>query len=320
MPDSATPLAELISVRDWLRYAVSRFNAAGLAYGHGTESALDEAAFLILSALHLDVSELEPWLDARLTTPERRRILDLVEARIFTRKPAPYLVGAAYIRGRRFKADERAIVPRSFLAELICDRLDEGQDHFPPFPVETPVLRILDLCTGGGSLAILCALAFPEATVDAVDISAAALALARENVTAYDLEERIRLVEGDLFAPLGDERYDLIVSNPPYVTDASISAFPPEYRAEPDLAHRGGADGLDLVRRIIAAAGRHLHPTGQVVIEIGQAAAALVEAFPGQPFVWLETATSSHEVVALPASALESNGRPPRSRRPGRRS
>jgi len=318
MTESQSTIAELITLRDWLRYAVSRFNAAGLVYGHGTERAVDEAAFLILSALDLGVDELDPWLDARLTTDERKHVLTLIEARISTRKPAPYLVGAAYIRGHRFKVDERAIVPRSFIAELICDRMEDGEEHFPPLPSGQPASRILDLCTGGGSLAILAALAFPDAMIDAVDMSPSALALAGENVAAHGLADRICLLEGDLFEPVGDVRYDLIISNPPYVTDAAVSAFPPEYRAEPEMAHRGGLDGLDLVRRILVGAAQHLEPDGQIVIEIGQAASALVESFPDLPFVWLETATSSGEVVALSAAALQANApqKRPRSRRP----
>ncbi len=320
MSKCAGRLAELITVRDWLRYAVSRFNAAQLAYGHGTDRALDEAAFLILASLSLDVAELDPWLDARLTTPERKRLDDLIEARIATRKPAPYLVGVAYVRGRRFRVDERAIVPRSFVAELLCDRMDEGDEHFPPLPLGAPPSRILDLCTGGGSLAILAALAFPEASVDAVDLSAQALALARDNVADYGLGDRVRLLEGDLFAPLGDAKYDLIISNPPYVTDAAVASFPPEHRAEPELAHRGGADGLDIVRRVLAEAGRHLTPTGQIVVEVGQAGPALIKSYPDLPFVWLETATSTGEVAAIPASALQSPSSPRRdtSRRPRR--
>lgn len=304
MPEHDRSLDELITVRDWLRYAVSRFNGANLVYGHGTERALDEAAFLILSALHLDMDDLDPWLDARLTTPERKRIADLIDTRITTRKPAPYLVGAAYIRGHRFKSDERAIVPRSFIAELLCDRIEDGDEHFPPIAPEKPILRILDLCTGGGSLAILAGLAFPDARIDAIDVSKPALELASENVANYGLGDRIRLLEGNLFHPVTNERYDLIISNPPYVTDAAVREFPPEYRAEPELAHRGGEDGLDLVAHILTEAGRHLAPEGQIVIEIGEAGPALVDRFPSLPFVWIETATSSGEVVALAAPAL----------------
>lgn len=321
MTQSPARSDELRSIRDWLRYAVSRFNEAGLVYGHGTERALDEAAFLILSALHLDQSELDPWLDARLTTGERQRLADLIEARISTRKPAPYLVGHAYVRGRRFRADARAIVPRSYIAELLCDRMDEGEEHFPPFPAERPVARILDLCTGGGSLAILAAQAFTGATVDAVDLSAEALALAAENVAAFALERRVQLLQGDLFEPLGDQRYDLIVCNPPYVADVAVDNFPPEYKSEPQLAHRAGADGLDIVRRVLDGAGRRLAPDGQIVIEIGQTGEALRSAYPGLPFTWLETRTSSGEVVALPAHALLAKPKPvarPRANRLGR--
>ncbi len=321
MPGENDRLTELITVRDWLRYAVSRFNAAGLVYGHGTERALDEAAFIILVALELDVTELEPWLEARLTTQERQRIAELIDVRITTRKPAPYLVGVAYIRGRRFRVDERAIVPRSYIAELLCDRMDEDETLFPPLPSPMPVQSILDLCTGGGSLAVLAALAFPEAAVDAVDISADALALARENIGAYELDDRIRLFQGDLFAPLGGRRYDLILTNPPYVTDAAVAAFPPEYKAEPELAHRAGSDGLDLARRILADASSYLAPDGQIIIEVGHAGQQLAASFPDLPFVWIETATSSGEVAALPASAFHDSSKPrfPASKAPPKR-
>lgn len=315
MTTSSERIAELQTLRDWLRHAVSRFNAAGLAYGHGTDCALDEAAFMILASLHLDLDTLDPWLEARLTLAERSRLDALIEARVTTRKPAPYLVGVAAIRGRRFHVDERTIVPRSFLGELLCDRMDEGDEGFPPLPLAAPVTRILDLCTGGGSLAILAAEAFPEAEVDAVDVSAGALEVATRNVAAHGLENRVHLIVGDLFSGLGEQRYDLILSNPPYVTDAAMAAFPPEHRAEPPLAHCGGADGLDLVRRILEAAGRHLEPNGQIVVEIGQAREALEAAYPELAFLWLETATSEGEVFALPASALQDQpSRTPRGR------
>lgn len=306
MTDVSGRIAELHTLRDWLRHAVSRFNEAGLVYGHGTDCALDEAAFMILATLHLDLDTLDPWLDARLTISERKLLDAVIDARVATRKPAPYLVGLAEIRGRRFQVDERTIVPRSFIGELLCDRMDEGDEHFPPLPLTRPVARILDLCTGGGSLAVLSAQAFPEARVDAADISPAALEVAAKNVAAHGLEGRIELITSDLFSGLSDRRYDLILSNPPYVTDAAIAAFPPEHRAEPVLAHRGGADGLDIVRRILREAGRHLEPHGQIVVEIGDARDALDADYPALPFVWLETAISSGEVFALPAAALRS--------------
>lgn len=315
MTETSDRLTSLATLRDWLRYAVSRFNAAGLSYGHGTERALDEAAFLILSSLDLDVDDLDPWLEARLTDEERRRIASLIDARIEQRKPAAYLLGRAWIRRWRFRADERAIVPRSFIGEMIADRLDQGEEHFPPLPAKRAPTRILDMCTGGGSLAILAALAFPEATVDAVDISPPALALAKENVSDYGLGDRVRLFEGDLFSALPSGRYGLIMSNPPYVTEASAAAFPPEHQAEPRLAHVAGADGLDCVRRILASAGGYLEADGQIVVEVGAGQQALEAAFPDLPFVWLDTETASAEVFVLPASALSSPSAPSRRRR-----
>jgi ribosomal protein L3 glutamine methyltransferase len=316
---TADDLRDLVTIRDWLRYAVSRFNAADIAYGHGTDRALDEAAFLILSALSLDIDELDPWLEARLTLEERGRLAGLIDARVERRLPAPYLVGAAYIRGHRFKSDARAIVPRSFIGELLCDRIEEGEEHFPPLPAEGVISRVLDICTGGGSLAVLAAMAFPDAVIDAVDISPPALALARENVEAHRLGDRIRLLAGDLFQPVDGAQYDLIISNPPYVTDAAMDVFPPEHRAEPELAHRGGSDGLTVVRRLLADAGKHLAPGGQIVIEAGDARAAMEASFPDLPLVWVETRSSSGEVFALPASAIRSAtaiaGRPAGRRR-----
>ncbi len=292
------PVDVLLTVRDWLRYGVTRFNAAGLAYGHGTANALDEAAFLILETLRLPIDQLEPWFDARLTRSERAALRDIIDARIETRKPAPYLTKSAYIRGRRFFVDERVIVPRSYIGEL----LDEGLDGVVPHFGE--VADVLDLCTGGGSLAVLAAEAFPAAHVDAVDISASAHEVADCNVRDYGLAERIAIVHSDLFAALEGKRYDLILSNPPYVTAESVAAFPLEHRAEPQLAHLGGCDGLDLVRRILTGAGDHLNPDGVLIVEIGQARPALEAAYPDLPFLWLDTAESEGEVFALNAADL----------------
>lgn len=313
MSHDADAIESLLTVRDWLRHATSRFNAAGLVYGHGTETAIDEAAFLILSTLELPIDSLEPWLDARLTRAERQRISTIVNARISTRKPAPYLTGTAWIRGHRFHVDGRVIVPRSFIGELLADAIAVGECDAVGHPLGiTPgsVNKVLDLCTGGGSLAILVALAFPDAHIDAVDLSAGALEVAKKNVAAYDLAERIALVQSDLFAGLAGRRYDLIVSNPPYVTDASLAAFPPEYQAEPRLAHAGGSDGLDVVHRILALAPQHLESGGALVVEIGQAREELLRAYPKLPFLWLDTAASEGEVFSLLAGDLASVRQP----------
>lgn len=304
-----TEADELITARDLLRFAVSRFNAAKLSYGHGTSTALDEAAFLLLEALKLPIDDINPWLDARLTRAERERLLGLIDARVTTRKPAAYLVGRAYIQDLGFAVDERVIVPRSYLGELLLTG-GLGPEGIDVLPEEDGPVAVLDLCTGGGSLAIIAAREFPQAHVDAVDVSADALAVARTNVDAYGLGERIELLHGDLFAPVRKRRYDLIVSNPPYVAAAEVAAFPPEYRAEPQLAHLGGDDGLDLVRRILREAAAHLTPTGGLLCEVGTGR-DLLEAEFDLPFTWLDTEESEGEVFWIGNSAL-SRGRTPR--------
>lgn len=299
MTSTPSVLDDLASVRDWLRYAVSRFNEGKLVYGHGTETAFDEAAFMILSALHLDIDELEPWLDARLTLDERRAIHHVIDQRVTTRKPASYIMGAAYISGHRFYVDERVIVPRSFIGELLVkdSQLFTSAEAWR-------VNRILDLCTGSGCLAILAAEEFPNAIVDAVDISAEALEVAKINVATYGMDDRVRLIQSNLFKGLAGERYDIIISNPPYVTTDAVAAFPPEYQAEPQIAHLGGDDGLDLVRQILKEARAHLTPDGTLVVEVGQANEALDAAYPDLPFTWLDTEGSEGEVFSLEASDL----------------
>jgi ribosomal protein L3 glutamine methyltransferase len=292
------PQAELLTVRDWLRYAVSRFNAAQLAYGHGTHTALDEAAYLLLNRLHLPVDDINPWLDATLLPEERQKLYDIVEERISSRKPAAYLTREAWIGKNRFYVDERVIVPRSFIGELLTTgglaHLRLGGDNEP---------RVLDLCTGSGCLAILCALAFENARVDASDVSPDALDVAARNVHEYRLQDRIVLAQGDLFAPWVGNRYDLIVANPPYVDDAARAAFPPEYAAEPAIAHAGGADGLAIVRRILAEGADFLTPNGTLVVEIGSGRTILEQQYPQVDFLWLDTAESEGEVFALSTSA-----------------
>jgi ribosomal protein L3 glutamine methyltransferase len=297
-PDADERITELVTVRDWARYAVSRFSAANLTYGHGTASAVDEAAFLILETLRLPIDDIGPWLDARLLPAERAALRDIVEARITTRKPAPYLTGSAYIQGRRFFVDDRVIVPRSYIGELLCagaiNGLVEGRE----------ITTILDLCTGSGALAILAAQVFPAARVTAVDISGDALDVARRNLDLHDLSDRITLVESDMFSALGKERFDLILSNPPYVARAEVDAFAPEYRAEPEIAHLGGEDGLDLVHWILSSAEQHLTPDGLLVVEVGTGRALLEERYPDLDVLSLDTEDSEGEVFAIEARAL----------------
>jgi ribosomal protein L3 glutamine methyltransferase len=307
--DAAERLATLLTPRDWFRYAVSRFQSARLVFGHGAINAVDEAAFLILEALSLPVDALDPFADARLLTGERQRLDSLIEARVATRKPAAYLLNRTYIQGVPFYVDERVIVPRSFIGELLFGGLvGAGGLIEEPEAVES----VLDLCTGGGSLAILAARVFPNARVDAADVSPDALAVAARNVAEHELGDRIRLVESDLFSELAGRRYDLILTNPPYVTSAAVAAFPPEYAAEPRLAHIGGEDGLDLVRRIVAGARAHLNPGAAMVCEIGDGRAAFETSFPDLEAVWLDTAESEGEVFYAAAEALPA---PAKSRR-----
>ncbi|MEW6120566.1 MAG: 50S ribosomal protein L3 N(5)-glutamine methyltransferase [Pseudomonadota bacterium] len=283
----------LVTVRDWLRFAVSRFNEAKLFFGHGSDNAFDEAAYLILHTLHLPLDRLEPFLDASLTHGEADSLLRMIERRIRDRVPAAYLTGEAWLAGHRFVVDERVIVPRSFIAELLGEQL-------APW-VEDPdaVSGVLDLCTGSGCLAILAALAFPNARVDAVDLSKDALAVAAQNVADYGMEERIALVESDLFAALKGRTYDVIVSNPPYVNAESVAALPPEYQAEPALALGSGEDGLDATRQILAATRAHLNPGGVLVVEIGHNRDALEAAYPALPFTWLDTVGGDQFVFLL---------------------
>jgi ribosomal protein L3 glutamine methyltransferase len=295
--------------RDWLRYAISRFREAKLVFGHGATTALDEAAYLVLESLHLPIDTLDPFLDAKLTLSERRRLDALIEARVTTRKPAAYLLNRAYIQGVPFYVDERVIVPRSFIGELLMTTLSEDTALLGD-PEET--LRVLDLCTGGGSLAILAARVFPHAAIDAVDLSADALAVARRNVEEHGLAERVRLLEGDLFQPLDGERYDVILTNPPYVGADAVAAFPPEYAAEPRMAHAGGADGLDIVRRILAEAPRRLTAGGALVCEIGRGRDLILRDYPDLPFVWLDTEESAGEVFLLRAADFAGPKRRPR--------
>ncbi len=291
-------VAELATVRDWLRHAVSRFNAAGLVYGHGTDTALDDAAFLILAALDLPIDQLEPWLDARLTLGERRRLDALIEARVTTRRPTAYVLGEAWMQGYRFAVDERVSVPRAHLGELLA------QDAVLLAQNPEAIGCVLDLCTGSGCLAIIAAHQFMHAHVDAVDISTDALAAAERNIADHGLALRVTPIRSDLFAALDGRRYDMIVAHPPAATRAAVAAFPPEYRHEPRLAYEAGADGLDVVRRILEAARGHLSDHGTLVVEVGQARPALEALYPEIDFHWLDTPGHAGAVFMLPAEAL----------------
>ncbi len=296
--------ARLATLRGWLEYAERRFRRARLCFGHGTSTARDEAAWLLTHALRLPHERLERSLARELTPAERRRADRLIEQRVRTRSPLAYLIHEAWLCGQRFYVNERVIVPRSFIAELLHDRIR------PWVARPSRVRRALDLCTGSGSLAVLMALAFPRARVDATDISRAALAVARRNVNAHGVGRRVRLARADLFAGLPDEKYDLIVANPPYVDARSMGRLPREYRHEPKLALAGGRDGLRFVRRILREAALFLRPDGLLVVEIGHNRRALENAFPRIPFIWPETSAGYASVFLLRCEDLpgESSG------------
>lgn len=283
----------LHTLRDCLRFAVSRFNEAGLFFGHGSSDAYDEAAYLILHTLHLPLDRLEPFLDAQLTSSERNEVLNIIQRRVEQRIPAAYLTHEAFLGDFSFYVDERVIVPRSFIAELLREQL-------APWIAEPEEIgSVLDLCTGSGCLAILAAHAFPCATVDAVDLSPDALAVAERNVADYGLQDRISLIESDLFAKLQGRQYDLIISNPPYVDAPSVAALPQEYLHEPKLALGSGEDGLDATRKILEHAAEHLTDNGILVVEIGHNRDALEAAYPNLPFTWLEVSAGDQFVFML---------------------
>ncbi len=290
-------LAELITLRDWLRYACTRFSRAGVAFGQGTDNAWDEAVWLGLWSLGLAPDHLEPFLDARLLAAERGALAALIERRCAERVPSAYLTGEAWLRGVRFACDARALVPRSLIAEAIDTVL-------PSWLADREPCTVLDLCTGGGSLAILAALRFARARVDATDLSADALALAAVNVALHELGERVSLHQGDLFDAVATRRYDLILCNPPYVCEASMRVLPREFVHEPRAALAGGDDGMALVRRIIAGARTHLSPRGLLVLEIGHEAAHFEAAFPGLEFAYLPVAAGDNLLVLVTREQL----------------
>ncbi|PJX22985.1 50S ribosomal protein L3 N(5)-glutamine methyltransferase [Advenella sp. S44] len=290
---------ELKTVRDVIRYAVSRFNDAQLAFGHGSDNAWDEAVYLVLSTLHLPLDTLDPFLDARLLDDEKKKCISLIELRVKKRVPLAYLTGEAWLQGQRFLVDKRVIVPRSPISELLAEQLEPWIDE------PDSVQDVLDLCTGSGCLAILAALAFPNAHVDAVDLSDHAVRLAQRNVEMYKLQAQVNVLQGDLYAPLEGRRYDVIVCNPPYVNSTAMAQLPSEYQQEPVLALAGGDDGMDIVRHILDQACVHLKDDGFIILEIGNEYENFINAFPTLNPVFLETAHSDDSLLLLTREQLQ---------------
>jgi ribosomal protein L3 glutamine methyltransferase len=287
------------TVRDLLRYAVTRFNSSKLFFGHGSNNAFDEAAYLVLHALSLPLDRLDPFLDAKLLPEEIERVLTVIERRTKDRVPASYLTNEAWLGGYRFYVDERVLVPRSFIAELIPEQFSPWIDN--PDAVE----NILELCTGSGCLPIMLADAFPSAHVDAVDISSEALAVAHRNVDEYAMQDRITLIESDLYVNVPEKKYDIIVTNPPYVNADSMSKLPQEYRAEPEIALAGGDDGMDLVRQIVAGAAQRLNSKGILIVEIGNERQYAEAAFSELELTWLSTSAGDDMVFLVTAQQLK---------------
>ena len=288
----------LLTIRDFVRWGASRFNEKGLFYGHGTDNALDEAAVLVLSALSLPADLPSAYLDCRVTPAERERILAILHQRIDERVPAAYLTREVMFAGLRFYVDERVLVPRSPIAELI-------ENGFAPWVSDASVGRVLDLCTGSGCIAIGCAYCFPDASVDAVDISTKALDVARINIERHRLSDRVEPILSDLFDGLKGRRYDLIVSNPPYVSLDEYSNLPVEYHREPIVGLEAGHDGLDVVSRILEQAVDYLEPGGVLVMEVGSSAATLIERYPEVPFMWFDFERGGDGVFLLTAEELQ---------------
>ena len=303
---SKVPSGELLTLLDFVRYAVSRFVEGKLVFAHGTTDPVAEAAFLVCETLHLHPDQFETFATARVTAHEAKAILEVIARRVTSRKPVAYLVNKIYLRGLPFYVDERVIVPRSFIGELLDSHFGGRGDDDGGSLIEDPasVKHVLDLCTGSGCLAVLAARRFPQARIDAVDISKDALDVAARNIADYGLGERVKLHRGDLFGPIGGAHYDLIISNPPYVDAEGMAELPRECRAEPKLALDGGADGLDVVRRILKETRRHLTSQGGLLCEIGRGRELLEAAFPQLPLLWLDTEDSEGEVFWVGAADL----------------
>lgn len=298
MRDYQKVVAELTTIRDMLRWITSQFNAAELYFGHGTDNAWDEAVSLVLRSLHLSYTNNIQFLDAKLTETERTALLELVKKRIEDRIPVPYLINEAWFAGLPFYVDERVLIPRSPLAELI-------EQQFTPWVEPEAVAHILDLCTGSGCIAVACAMAFPEAIIDAVELDAGAMQVAAKNIRKHGLEQQVKLVSSDLFNNLPTKRYDIIVSNPPYVSDEEMASLPPEYCAEPILALRADEQGLAIVQRILRQAADYLTEQGVLIVEVGNSEQALIEYYPQIPFTWLEFELGGQGVFLLTAEQVK---------------
>jgi len=288
----------LLTIRDWLRYSVSRFEEAGIFFGHGTDNAYDESVWLVMSALHLPLDTLDNFLDARITKDEAKHLAHLIERRVTERVPTAYLLREAWLKGFKFYVDERVIVPRSFIAELLEDGLQPWIEY--PEMVESAA----DICTGSGCLGVLLAHAFPNAAVDVIDISPDAIAVTNINIKNYDLEDQVTAVQSDMFSGLAGKTYDLIISNPPYVDAPAMALLPKEYRNEPQIALGSGTDGLDHTHTLLKEAGKHLNDGGVLVVEIGHNRDALLDAYPDLPFTWLEVESGNEFVFLLTKEQL----------------
>jgi ribosomal protein L3 glutamine methyltransferase len=290
---------ELLTIRDWLRYAVSRFENSDIFYGHGTDNAYDEAVWLIMSALHLPHDTLNNFLDAKLVSEERVKLASFIDERISKHTPTAYLLKEAWLQGYKFYVDERVLIPRSFIAELLVN------DGLQPW-IEYPELvnSAADICTGSGCLGVLLADAYPDAEVDVIDISADAIDVCNINIANYGMQDRITAIQSDMFSALKGKQYDLIISNPPYVDAPSMAELPAEYRNEPQLALGSGTAGLDHTHTILSEAANYLSDNGILVVEIGHNRDALLEAYPDLPFTWLEVSSGDEFVFLLTKSQL----------------
>ncbi len=291
-------ITHLLTIRDWLRYSVSRFEEAGIFFGHGTDNAYDESVWLIMSALHLPMDTLENFFDARITPAEAKHLAHLIERRVTDRTPTAYLLREAWLKGFKFYVDERVIVPRSFIAELLENGLH------PWIEYQEMVESAADICTGSGCLGVLLAHTFPNAAIDVVDISPDAIAVANINIKNYGLEEQVTAIESDMFNALTGKTYDLIISNPPYVDAPAMAMLPQEYRNEPQIALGSGSDGLDHTHTILREAGKHLNDGGLLIVEIGHNRDALLTAYPELPFTWLEVDSGNEFVFMLTKEQL----------------